>query len=141
MRAAESSLPQTINVVLRSLDGGPSIVLDQPTMRLGRSATCEILWNHQGVSNLHCEFCYEGNWWKVTDLGSKNGVQVNGLDVASRMLMPGDRLTIARKYHFQVEDPNAELKRLSPFRFLIWILALVSLTTLGGILAWWFSQP
>lgn len=141
MRAAETSLPQTVTAVLRSLDGGPSIVLDQPTMRLGRSATCEILWNHQGVSNLHCEFRFEGNWWTVTDLGSKNGIQVNGVDVTSRMLLPGDRLTIARTYHFQIEDPSAETKRSSPFSFLVWVLALVALTTLGGLLAWWFSQP
>jgi pSer/pThr/pTyr-binding forkhead associated (FHA) protein len=140
MRAAESSLPTTMNAVLRSLDGGPSIVLDRPTMRLGRSVACEILWNHQGISNLHCEFRFEGNWWTVTDLGSKNGVQVNGVDVTSRMLLPGDRLTIARKYHFQIEDPNAEPARVNPLRLLLWILALMSLTTLVGFLAWWFSQ-
>lgn len=140
MRAAESSLPQTVSAVLKPLDGSPVIVLNQPVMRLGRSATCEIPWNQQGVSGLHCEFAFEGNWWKVTDLGSKNGVQVNGVDITSRMLLPGDRLTIARKYHFQIEDPNAEPANLSPFRFLVWILAIVTLTTLGGFLAWWFSQ-
>ena len=108
MRAAESSLPAPVPAVLVPLGGGPSILLDRQRMQFGRSAACDIPWDHQGVSSTHCEFCFEGNWWKVTDLGSKNGVQINGIDVTSRMLLPGDRLTIARKYHFRIEDPNAE---------------------------------
>jgi serine/threonine protein kinase len=135
MRAAESSLPAPVPAVLVPADGGDPIVLDRQVMRMGRSAECEIPWNQQGVSSKHCEFCFEGNWWKVTDLESKNGVQVNGADVVSRMLLPGDRLTIARTYHFRIEDPNAEKPRISSLTFWLWILALLLLTTTLGVLA------
>lgn len=141
MRAAEFSLPDTVAAVLTPSNGGPPILLNRSPMRLGRSVACDIPWNHQGVSGEHCEFRFEGNWWTVTDLKSKNGVQVNGIDVTSQMLLPGDRLTIARTYHFQIQDPNAETKRGSSFRFVLWVLALVCLTTLAGLLAWWLSQP
>ncbi len=142
MRAAEMSLsdspPQ--RAILRPLDGGPPIVLNQAKMTLGRSATCDIPWNHQGVSHQHCEFCFEGNWWTVTDLESKNGVQINGVDVTSRMLMPGDHLTIARTYHFQLDDPHAVRPSVGPLRFWLWIVLLLLFTTLSGLLAWWFTR-
>jgi pSer/pThr/pTyr-binding forkhead associated (FHA) protein len=139
MRAAEFSLPAPVPAVLKPTDGGTPIVLDRQHMQLGRSAKCEIPWDQPGVSSMHCEFCFEGNWWKVTDLDSKNGVQVNGLDVTTRMLLPGDRLTIARKYTFLVEDPSAVPARLNPLRFWLWMLALLAFTTLSGFLAWWVS--
>jgi len=135
MQAAASSLPAPVPAVLIPIDGGEPIVLDRQVMRMGRSAECDIPWNKQGVSSMHCEFCFEGNWWKVSDLESKNGVQVNGVDVTSRMLLPGDRLTIARKYHFRIEDPNAEKTRVSSLTFWLWILALVLVTTVGGLVA------
>ncbi len=139
MRAAESSLPAPVPAVLVPLGGGPPISLDRQRMQFGRSAACDIQWDQQGVSNTHCEFCYEGSWWKVTDLDSKNGVQINGTDITSRMLLPGDRLTIARKYHFRIEDPNAEPASVSSLRFWLWILALLAFTTLAGLLAWSLS--
>lgn len=135
MQMAESSLPAPVAAVLIPLDGGSPIVLDRQRMTLGRSSECDITLNQAGISSRHCEFCFEGNWWKVTDLQSKNGVQVNGTDVSSRMLLRGDRLTIARRYHFQIEDPNAEKAGISSFRFWMWILALLFFTTLGGFLA------
>ena len=140
MRVAEDALPAPCSAVLRSLDGGPSIELTQRRMKLGRSATCDIPWNLPGVSGEHCEFTFEGSWWTVKDLDSKNGIQVNGVDVSSQMLMPGDRLTIARTYQFQILDPNAEPERLSPVRFWLWIAALMTFTTLSGLAAWWFTK-
>lgn len=135
MRAAETSLPAPVPAVLVPEDGGTPIFLDRHIMKLGRSSECEIPVSQQGISSKHCEFCFEGNWWKVTDLESKNGVQVNGTDVSSRMLMPGDRLTIARKYHFRIEDPSAEKSGTSPLTFWLWILALLLFTSLSGFLA------
>ncbi len=139
MRAAESSLPATAPVLLIPVDGGPPIVLNRQRMKLGRSGKCDIVWDHQGVSNTHCEFSFEGSWWTVTDLDSKNGVQINGVDTTSRMLMPGDRLTIARKYHFLMQDPNADSATISPMRFWMWILLLLVFTTLSGLLVLWLT--
>ena len=138
MRAAESSLPAPSSAILKPADGSPPILLNRQRMELGRDVSCDIRWDHQGVSSKHCEFCFEGNWWKVTDLNSKNGVQVNGVDVSSRMLLPGDRLTIARVYHFEVQDPNSPPPPPRSLGIWYWLIAML-LTALGGALAWWLS--
>ena len=54
--------------------------------------------------------------WRVVDLGSKNGTQVNGAAVTERLLNPGDRLSLAKQHHFRIEytvDSSAGPGRLA----------------------------
>jgi hypothetical protein len=63
---------------------------------VGRSRECDVVLEDTGVSRRHAELRRgEGGGWIVTDLGSTNGVRVNGRQVrGSARLAPGDRLQL-----------------------------------------------
>ncbi len=58
---------------------------------LGRSRDCEVVLADANVSRRHAEIRPRGGSWVLTDLGSTNGVTVNGVAVdRPRVLSPGD---------------------------------------------------
>jgi hypothetical protein len=64
---------------------------------IGRSRECDIVLSDSNVSRRHAELRPLGDGWSVTDLGSTNGVRVNGRDVRPnepQPLAPGDRLDV-----------------------------------------------
>ncbi|MEA2253696.1 MAG: hypothetical protein QOI62_1141 [Solirubrobacteraceae bacterium] len=64
---------------------------------IGRSRECDIVLADSNVSRRHAELRPRGDGWTVTDLGSTNGVRVNGRDLHPRephALAPGDRLEV-----------------------------------------------
>jgi pSer/pThr/pTyr-binding forkhead associated (FHA) protein len=79
---------------LRPLCGGPDSVIDRSGAIAGRQLGVEMSLPSPDVSRRHCRFdCYDGVWW-VSDLGSLNGVFVNGRCVYAAELRAGDRLDI-----------------------------------------------
>ena len=77
-------------------------------MVIGRAVDCDVTLPFTMISSRHCELRFDGTLSRVIDLGSKNGVQVNGKTVTEQLLLPGDRLSIARQYHFRVEYGRLE---------------------------------
>ncbi len=62
---------------------------------IGRSHDCEIVLEDTGISRRHAELRPGADGWTVTDLGSTNGVRVNGRDVhGAQPLRPGDRIEL-----------------------------------------------
>ena len=62
------------------------------------------------VSRSHCEISsINGTLW-VRDLGSRDGIFVNGFNVPQSHLMPGDRLTVGMM-GFRVEYDRQTQKR------------------------------
>jgi hypothetical protein len=62
---------------------------------IGRSRDCEIVLEDAGISRHHAELRPHGDGWTIEDLGSTNGVRINGRDVrGARQLEPGDRLEL-----------------------------------------------
>jgi hypothetical protein len=62
---------------------------------IGRSRDCEIVLEDSGVSRRHAELRPAGEKWTIEDLGSTNGVRVNGRDARSlQTLEPGDVLEL-----------------------------------------------
>jgi len=60
---------------------------------IGRSRECDIVLEDSSISRRHAELHLEGTIWRIEDLGSTNGVRVNGLTVqASHELHSGDRI-------------------------------------------------
>ena len=45
---------------------------------IGRSATNRIVLQDDACSRNHCEVFYSGGDWRVRDLGSRNGTNING---------------------------------------------------------------
>ena len=90
---------------LLNLDGmTPSfdMALAGSPIRIGRRAGSDIRLDDESVSYFHCQIDeINGTLW-IRDLGSANGIFVNGFNVAQSHLMPGDRLTVGTT-SFRVE--------------------------------------
>jgi hypothetical protein len=62
---------------------------------VGRSRDCDIVLSDPNVSRRHAEIGLHGARWEIRDLGSTNGVVVNGQAIAGgHALAPGDRIKL-----------------------------------------------
>jgi hypothetical protein len=80
-------------------------VLEGPRARIGRSKDAECVLRDPNVSRHHAELQRSPNGdWTIADLGSTNGVKVNGRRVASTRLTPGDQVTLGTTtFRFDIE--------------------------------------
>jgi adenylate cyclase len=62
---------------------------------VGRHPSCDIPLDFSTVSARHCELTLIDGYWFVRDLGSTNGVRVNGTVCQTRRLLPKDVLWVA----------------------------------------------
>ncbi|MFO0967902.1 MAG: FHA domain-containing protein [Gemmataceae bacterium] len=85
------------NGELIPVGGGDPVPLLREQMTLGRRESCDICLKFPNVSGLHCEFVYRSGHWIVRDMGSTNGLKVNGVKTAKRVLHPEDVITIAKR--------------------------------------------
>jgi hypothetical protein len=82
-------------VRLVTLDEGPDITLDRTIVVVGRHPACDTRLDSLRVSRHHCCMMQEGGEVVVRDLGSTNGIRINGQRVEIGRLRPGDELSIA----------------------------------------------
>jgi pSer/pThr/pTyr-binding forkhead associated (FHA) protein len=82
--------------------GGDPIPLLGQKLLVGRRSSCDICLRFSNVSSHHCELAMKSGYWHVRDLGSSNGIKVNGEKCQTRCLMPGDVLQIA-KHQFRID--------------------------------------
>jgi hypothetical protein len=73
---------------------GRRSVLAGNRVLIGRSRECDITLSDPNVSRRHAELRRGEEGWAVVDLGSTNGVKVDGRRVEHAVLRPGDRITI-----------------------------------------------
>ena len=81
-------------------------VLEGPRATIGRSKEVECVLSDPNVSRRHAELrrAQSGDW-TIADLGSTNGVKVNGRRVSSTRLSPGDQVTIGTTtFLFDIEQ-------------------------------------
>ena len=84
--------------------GGDAIPLIQDVMTIGRRQTCDIQLDFGNISGTHAELSYRNGVWHLKDMGSTNGVKVNGERTLRRPLRPGDEVAIANhKYTIQYQ--------------------------------------
>jgi pSer/pThr/pTyr-binding forkhead associated (FHA) protein len=69
---------------------GAEFALSRERQRIGRAEDLPIWVNHRSISREHAEIARDGNDFRVVDLGSANGVRVNGKDIEDAPLCPGD---------------------------------------------------
>ena len=77
------------------LVGGRRVLVPPSGGVIGRSRDCDIVLEDAGVSRRHAEIRPTGDGWAVQDLGSTNGVLVNGRALQGiAELTAGDRIEI-----------------------------------------------
>jgi hypothetical protein len=106
---------------LQAINGGSSILLDKPILLLGRDPECDIQLESPKISRRHCCLAQVGDSLVVRDLGSTNGIRINGVRVVEGHLKGGDELTIGN-HRYQVRwdalisgpQPSDQHKKVSP---------------------------
>ena len=86
---------------LIALTEGPNILLDKPIMLFGRHPECDIQIDSRKISRRHCCIAQVTDYLVVRDLGSTNGIRINGVRVLEGKLRVGDELTIGN-HRYQV---------------------------------------
>jgi Protein of unknown function (DUF3662)/FHA domain len=74
--------------------GGRRNVLSGDRVVLGRSREADIVLQDPNVSRRHAELRRDDGGWQIVDLGSTNGIKVNGRRVNQQPLSAGDQITI-----------------------------------------------
>jgi len=117
------------------------------TMRVGRAEDLDIFVNHRSISREHAEVVLENGKTFIRDLGSANGVRVNGVDTRHGPIQAGDMLELGQvrfrmvgageAFHFDAERTMqlASLPNMAPppSRMPLYIaLGVVGAALLGG---------
>ena len=88
----------------------PLIVLQRPVLLIGRHLECDVRINSPKVSRRHCCLAMAYDRVLIRDLGSRNGVRVNGRSVDESRLYDGDELAIG-PILFRLETVETTRKR------------------------------
>jgi hypothetical protein len=85
-----------MQMVLTPLTGGEQIVLDKAILLFGRQPDCDVvLTGSRKISRKHCCIAQIHDYFVVRDLGSMNGVRVNGVKIdREAKLKAGDEVLI-----------------------------------------------
>lgn len=103
---------------LQPCGGGDAIPLTRSKLLVGRRSHCDICLKFSNVSSQHCELELKDGYWHIRDLGSRNGVKVNGIRVETKCIVPGDEVMIAKmafKIDYAVDDDAPPPEDDSPF--------------------------
>lgn len=88
--AAEPPSPPRASTAILAV-AGRRRVLDAEGAVIGRSRDCDVQLEDANVSRRHAEVRPQGTSWTVADLGSTNGVKVNGVRITgAQSLHDGD---------------------------------------------------
>jgi hypothetical protein len=93
--------------------GGDPIPLLKKSLLVGRRESCDIVLRFSNVSAHHCQLTVNGGFWYVRDLGSRNGLKVNGVRVPEKRLDPGDILSIAH-HNYELRYAPVDLGAVGP---------------------------
>lgn len=106
--APEPAAPAAATVTTRAIVSleGRRYVLEGPRATIGRARDADCVLRDPNVSRRHAELRrgHAGDW-TIADLGSTNGVKVNGRRVASTRLRAGDEVTLGTTtFLFDIEQ-------------------------------------
>ncbi len=142
--ASNEGVPDEIRamrlVFLSPASAPPPVTLDHLPLILGRSEVADISLPFSSISREHARLSLQGGVLVIEDLGSSNGVSVNGNKAPRHVIGPGDLVTlgvvefrVARRGDstvvMNVVGDRDEAKKKSPLGI---VLALVGLGVVGG---------
>ena len=86
---------------------GPAIMVQRPVLLIGRHPECDLRLDLPKISRRHCCLASAYDRVLIRDLGSRNGVRVNGRIVEEVRLRAGDEVAIG-PILFRLEGPALE---------------------------------
>lgn len=93
---------------------------DRKKVLLGRGDDCDVVLRGMLASRHHAELVHEDRFWVIRDLGSRNGVRVNGRRVERVALSPGDVVClgdwvgVVRRIADAAGDDESGFRQLAP---------------------------
>jgi hypothetical protein len=105
LRPAGAGPPQAVAQTAIVVAEGRRMVVGRTGAVIGRSRDCDIVLGDNNVSRRHAEVVPTEGGWAVNDLGSTNGVLVNGRRIdGSVALNSGDRIELGQsRLRFELE--------------------------------------
>ena len=75
---------------------GSEVALEQPRITIGRAKTSEVAIDDASISHQHAALELGSGGYRIRDLGSTNGVVVNGARLALAELKHGDAIALGQ---------------------------------------------
>ena len=96
-------------VVVAGGPAGDEHVIEHPVTTVGRGPEVNVVCDDDTMSREHAAFEFAGGGLRVRDLGSRNGVRVNGSAVMVAELSSGDRVQVgARVFQLVLQERKRE---------------------------------
>lgn len=103
-------------VVVDGAQVGMEYLLDAPRKTIGRGPGVDLVCRNGAMSRQHAAIAFDGESFVVEDLGSTNGVQVDGRSVERELLTSGTRFRMGdQEFQLVVESrvPDVEVYEIS----------------------------
>lgn len=81
-------------VIVAGPSRGAQVALETEEVALGRDTSCGVCLPDATLSRRHALLVKSPDGWRIRDLGSLNGLRVNGLSTADYRLSDGDRIDL-----------------------------------------------
>jgi len=95
-----------VQLVPINAGSAPAVEISRPVILIGRHPECDVRIDSPQVSRRHCCVALAYDRLVIRDLGSRNGVRVNGRLVDEMQLLPGDEVAIAQ-FLYRLESSQA----------------------------------
>jgi predicted component of type VI protein secretion system len=86
----------SVQLVPINAGSAPAVLISRPVILIGRHPECDVRIDSPQISRRHCCLAMAYDRLVIRDLGSFNGVRVNGQVVDEARLKPGDEVAIAQ---------------------------------------------
>jgi hypothetical protein len=94
-----------VRLIIEDLEGATTVIhLGSEDVTIGRTPSNTIQLTEQNVSRSHAKLVVRDDGWLVEDLGSYNGVRVNGVDIDGPTLLRERDLIQIGDYHLTLTD-------------------------------------
>jgi signal transduction histidine kinase/pSer/pThr/pTyr-binding forkhead associated (FHA) protein len=102
-------------LVIKGPEEGQIYQLEDEEVIIGRDTTCQVCFEDRTLSRQHARILVNGDNLTIEDLGSVNGVLVNGVRLSSSELKVDDRLTLGNVELLvrPATDDTPQVERLS----------------------------
>ena len=84
--------------------------LPQGVTAFGRDSSNAVAIPDEGVSRHHCELTHDSGFFRLRDLGSRNGTCVNSVEIMESSVKPGETISLGNSSFVIVIDPERTVR-------------------------------